>query len=88
MTHTDKSQKNQTFTSFDDDSSFEDNSPKKLSHRQLISRKSFVRKRIWKNLKNEFSDFERWGISTDKIGNKSGTFTAENGKLTLFDLSI
>ena len=24
--------------------------------------------------KNEFSDFERWGKSTDKIGNKSGTF--------------
>ena len=76
MTHSDKSQKNWTFTSLDNDSLFQDiQLSEKTSTNLLTPRKLLLlRKRIWKNPKNEFSDFERWSKSTDKIGNKSGTF--------------
>ena len=50
-------------------------SEKILSKKHQVSENWFERDdRELKKSGNEFSDFERWDKSTDKIGNKSDTF--------------
>ena len=50
----------------------QDNYPKKLL--TIVKSPKIICSKENLNPKNEFSDFERWSKSTDKIGNKSGTF--------------
>ena len=65
MTHSDKSQKNWSFTSLENDSLYFKtfNSPKKKLQLTHFDSPNFSRSKenLEKIRKNEFSDFERWG---------------------------